>query len=314
MERFYSNGKLLLTGEYLVLDGALSLAIPTKYGQSLNIEAIEASKLVWKSLDEKENIWFKDEFLIGETIKSRSVDSSNDINERLIQILNIAKKLNPNFLNTENGFKVTTRLDFPRQWGLGTSSTLINNIAQWANVDPYQLLKQSFDGSGYDIACAKHSLPITYQLFVKTNEVSCDTQNNTRAIKEIAFNPSFKDHLYFVYLNQKQNSRDGIARYKNNISDLSEYISTISTITQNIILCKTLDEFILLIEKHEYIISKIIHQDPIKKRLFSDFNGGIKSLGAWGGDFVLAASKNNPTDYFKKKGYQTVISFENMIL
>jgi len=33
MASFYSNGKLLITGEYLVLDGAKALALPTKYGQ-----------------------------------------------------------------------------------------------------------------------------------------------------------------------------------------------------------------------------------------------------------------------------------------
>ena len=32
---FYSPGKLMLTGEYLVLDGASSLALPTMLGQSL---------------------------------------------------------------------------------------------------------------------------------------------------------------------------------------------------------------------------------------------------------------------------------------
>ena len=31
---FYSNGKLLLTSEYVVLDGAIALAIPTRLGQS----------------------------------------------------------------------------------------------------------------------------------------------------------------------------------------------------------------------------------------------------------------------------------------
>ena len=39
---FYSPGKLLLTGEYVVLDGAKSLAIPTIFGQSLNITSIPA--------------------------------------------------------------------------------------------------------------------------------------------------------------------------------------------------------------------------------------------------------------------------------
>ena len=56
MQTFYSNGKLLITGEYVVLDGALSLALPTKFGQSLIIESINDQKLVWKSFDEKEEI------------------------------------------------------------------------------------------------------------------------------------------------------------------------------------------------------------------------------------------------------------------
>ena len=53
---FYSHGKLLLSGEYVVLDGALSLAIPTKYGQSLILESIEESKFLWKSFDENKNV------------------------------------------------------------------------------------------------------------------------------------------------------------------------------------------------------------------------------------------------------------------
>ena len=40
-QTFYSNGKLLLTGEYLVLNGAVALAIPTKFGQTLTIPASE---------------------------------------------------------------------------------------------------------------------------------------------------------------------------------------------------------------------------------------------------------------------------------
>jgi hypothetical protein len=34
---FYSNGKLLITGEYLILDGAKGLALPTKMGQNLSV-------------------------------------------------------------------------------------------------------------------------------------------------------------------------------------------------------------------------------------------------------------------------------------
>lgn len=318
MERFYSNGKLLLTGEYVVLDGALSLAIPTKYGQSLEIESFDTPKIIWTSLDEKETIWFECQFLIfNEMLKqSRKHSGQHDeISNRLIKILNFAKKQNPKFLSSVKGFKVTTKLDFPRHWGLGTSSTLINNIAKWAEVDAYLLLNETFGGSGYDIACAQHNTPITYQILNSQNEISSVIQNNEkRDIVEVNFNPSFKNQLYFVYLNQKQNSRDGITQYKKNTSNLSQSISEINTITQNIITCKTLDDFVFLIEKHESIISKIIKQKPVKERLFNDFNGGIKSLGAWGGDFILVASKNNPEAYFKKKGFDTIVTYQNMIL
>ncbi len=57
---------------------------------------------------------------------------------------------------------MNTHLDFPRDWGLGSSSTLINNVAQWAQVDPFDLHFKVSNGSGYDIACANEDSPIVY--------------------------------------------------------------------------------------------------------------------------------------------------------
>tara|TARA_R110002050_G_scaffold24064_2_gene64113 strand:+ start:32965 stop:33879 length:915 start_codon:yes stop_codon:yes gene_type:complete len=302
MQKYYSNGKLLLTGEYVVLDGALSLAVPTKQGQSLTIESIEEPKIIWTSLDELGNTWFENTFFM-EQITSDFSNPSNAISERVIQILNAVKTLNPDFLNTNNGFKITTSLTFPKNWGLGTSSTLINNVAQWANVDAFELLKLTFGGSGYDIACTQNNQPITYQL-----------QKNTIVVNPVDFNPIFKEHLYFVYLNKKQNSRDGIASYNTNKSNLESVIPEINDITTNIISCKTLETFDALIQQHESLISKITKQDTVKDLLFNDFNGSVKSLGAWGGDFVLVTAKENPENYFKTKGFNTVISYDDMIL
>ena len=192
LKSYFSNGKLLLTGEYLVLDGALSLAIPTKYGQSLETESIIDSKLIWKSFDEKGKVWFEDTFEIINNEISLSVRNDNPISKRLLQILNETKKLNPDFLKAQNGFKISTKLDFPQNWGLGTSSTLINNIAQWANIDPYQLLENTFGGSGYDVACAQYNKPITYQLFDNQNEISHAVLNDKkRSNKEVNFNSVF---------------------------------------------------------------------------------------------------------------------------
>ncbi len=314
MQKYYSNGKLLLTGEYVVLDGALSLAMPTKYGQSLKVEPIEEPKIIWTSLDEEKNVWFENEFLIEE-ITSPHTSRNDDISNRLTQILNEAKKLNPSFLASNKGFKITTELDFSKNWGLGTSSTLINNIAQWAEVDAYSLLRNTFDGSGYDIACTQHNSPITYQLFNNLDEISHDTRNDKkRNIQEIEFNPSFTEHLYFVFLNKKQNSRKGIKHYNANKEASSSAISEISDITSKIITCNSLETFEKLITTHEQIISKIIKQKLVKDLFFNDFKGNIKSLGAWGGDFVLATSKENPTAYFKTKGFNTVIPYKDMVL
>ena len=67
-QTFYSNGKLLLTGEYVVLDGALALALPTKFGQNLIVEPISSEQILWKSFDQDGSTWFEDEFTFDEII------------------------------------------------------------------------------------------------------------------------------------------------------------------------------------------------------------------------------------------------------
>lgn len=286
-----------------MLDGALSLAVPTKYGQSLTVEKNNLSKITWESLNEKGAIWLKFEFELG--TDGTLLEASNYKGSKVVfDILNVAKQLNPEFLNTnKTGFKITTKLDFAENWGLGSSSTLINNIAQWAKVDAFKLLKSAFGGSGYDIACAQHDTPITFQL-----------KNNSQEVLELDFNPSFKEHLYFVHLNKKQNSREGIKQYQKNKTNASSAAIVINDITTTMINSDSLEVFEELLMRHESLISKITKQRPIKERLFTNFPGCIKSLGAWGGDFVLVTCKTNPKDYFKEKGFETVIRYTDMVL
>jgi mevalonate kinase len=306
LKTFRSNGKLLLTAEYVVLDGAKALAIPTKYGQSLMITENTTHNILWKSINELGEVWFEDEFLINNSSRKLKVKAKNytDISKRLIQILKAAHDLNPEFLNSKQGYTITTQQDFNRLWGLGTSSTLINNIANWAKIDAYKLLEKTFSGSGYDIACAQNDTPITYLLKFRQKPL----------IETINFDPSFKSQLYFVYLNQKQNSRDGIAAFKKKGRIDVEIIANIYKLTEQMITCESLSAFEKLIITHEAIISELIEQKPIKERLFKDFNGTVKSLGAWGGDFVLATSETDPTEYFKAKGFNTIIPYSEMVL
>ena len=73
-------------------------------------------------------------------------------------------------------------------------------------------------------------------------------------------------------------------------------------------------EFEKLIVAHEDIISKTINIEPIKKRLFSDYKSGvIKSLGAWGGDFVLVTGNKSNMSYFSNKGYDEIIPYKDLV-
>ena len=304
---YYSHGKLLLTAEYLVLDGVEALAIPTQKGQWLFVEENDDDNIItWRSFDEHGNCWFETSLqLENETLRQIHDNSEeNTITDTLISILNAAKALNPNFLSSGKGYLAESRLEFHREWGLGSSSTLINNIAQWAKVNPFELLENSFGGSGYDIACAQHDTPIIYR-----------RTEGKPVIKEAHFDPPFKDSLHFVYLNQKQNSKESIKRYQSlPLKDFDKAEAAISEITTQILNCSDMEEFQELINTHEEIISKIIKTDTVKLRLFPDYHGSIKSLGGWGGDFVLVTGSAAEMNYFKDKGYTTIVRYAEMVL
>lgn len=316
MKQFYSNGKLLITGEYLVLEGATSFALPTKFGQDLTIEPIRENHLIWVSFDENKHCWFEAVFdlpklrLINATFSSKEEGSQEKVAETLQTILQETRTLNPQFLQSTNGFIVKTNLTFPRNWGLGSSSTLINNIAQLAKVDAYKLLWNAFSGSGYDIACAQNNRPILYQL----NLIHQQSKRDDVVVNQVDFNPPYKNQLFFVHLNKKQNSREGILRFKEKKGKIDNEINRVSEISRELINATSLLDFESLITEHENIISKIIELPKVKELYFSDYFGKIKSLGAWGGDFILATGNENTIHYFKSKGYKTVVPYTEMIL
>jgi mevalonate kinase len=306
LERFYSNGKLLITGEYLVLDGALALAIPTRFGQSMEVAPLDENIIKWTAKRSDDSLWFEHEISINSLLNEvtkESLPEEGSPQNTLEKILRKANFLNPDYLKDEKGLNISTKLDFPNNWGLGSSSTLINNIAQLFNINPYSLLRMTFGGSGYDIAAAQVDNPITFQITGEENRVLSSN-----------FDPVFKDQLFFVHLNKKQNSRDSIKHYKDTSSEnLYEAIEKVSALTERFIACQTIEEFKLLIEIHETLISKIINTPKVKTELFPDFSGAIKSLGGWGGDFVLATGGQEEQEYFKAKGYTTIISYQDMI-
>ena len=301
-QTFYSNGKLLLTSEYVVLDGAKALALPTKFGQDLTVEDGANQEIIWTSFDFDHYIWFESTFSFQDIREKISFENQPEKNT-LVRIFHEAFLLNPEYLNQVDGYHIETQLGFPRKWGLGTSSTLINNIAQWLQIDAFTLLKNSFGGSGYDIACAQNDTAILYRLL-----------NGHPTVEKIFFEPQCVSNLYFVYLNQKQSSKSAIASYFGKSYRVEELIPYFDSITDDVLQKNDFVNLSLLLKKHETKMSEVLSLTTIQDQLFSDFNGTIKSLGAWGGDFVLVVAAENPTSYFKEKGFETILPYAEMIL
>ncbi len=286
----------------MVLDGAKALALPTKFGQDLVVEKGENNSIHWKSFDNDGTVWFDEIVSFSEITTKAKTENQNEKNT-LIDILHEAYLLNQDFINSSEGYFISTHLTFPKFWGLGTSSTLINNIAQWLAIDAFVLLKNSFGGSGYDIACAQNDTALFYQLI-----------DGNPIVKPIDFKPECSSHIYFVYLNKKQSSKSAIETYYKKQKKLDKILPEINSISERLVEISNFDNWADLIKNHENIMSEVLEEPTVKSKLFPDFNGSIKSLGAWGGDFVLVLSKENPIAYFSAKGYDTVIPYDEMIL
>lgn len=299
-ETYHAQGKLLLTGEYFVLDGALALALPTRLGQHFKVEPGKAGELSWQSYDADGTCWFNAMVEIP-SLKILSGEATEPA-QRLVQVLEQAFLLSETSLESLAGCAITSQLDFSRHWGLGSSSTLISFVAHLAQVDPYVLLAKTFGGSGYDLACALAKGAIVYQ-----NQVA----------DPVAFHPPFADQLYFVYLGKKQNSREGIQRYRALGERVKASLGEINQLTLNVIACTSLGDFEALMLRHEMIVGSMLDLPRAQDLYFSDYWGVVKSLGAWGGDFVLVTSDRGAVttkNYFQQKGFEVVLPYKSLIL
>ncbi len=276
---FRANGKLLLSGEYTVLDGAKALAIPTKLGQTLSVTQEDSNqrKLSWKSFNHDGSLWF--EALFDRNLQILHADQV-DVAERLQNLLVKAIQANPDFYAEQYWYEAETHLEFNREWGLGSSSTLVSLIAQWAEVDAFELLQNTFGGSGYDVMCATAQNPITFQLI-----------DGKPIVQEVDFDPAFKQELSFYYTGNKQYSNKEVTRYRELDFDRAKAVQHINRLTDSFLVCSSIQEFQKLIDEHENLMSEILRMPKAKELLLPNYSGSVKSLGAWGGDFVLLAGE-----------------------
>lgn len=298
--KIFSPGKLMLTSEYFAIDGALVLAVPTKPGQELFFEEIDdtQSNIIWEAFHQ-EKPWLRAEI----NYKNWKIVETNipESAEFIVKVLqNIQHHSEIKFKNA-NSYRFKTNLQFPADFGLGSSSTLMTNLAEWAEIDAFQLNELCLGGSGYDIAVAKEKTAILYQ-----------NSNSRRKIEKIYFNPVFKNELIFIHLNQKQDSREGINLYRSKTKS-PELISDFSELTKEVIQCNELEKFSELMQIHEQKLSHFLGIQTSKEKYFEECPVFIKSLGAWGGDFVMSRKFAGFQEYFLGKGFSTVFEWSDLI-
>lgn len=300
-KQYHSNGKLLITGEYLVLRGAKALALPLKYGQNLEITKLDKSKeLLWRTYV-RGRLWFEAKFdqelnILDSTLRMVAI--------QLQKVLKATLHFRGVSAHSITGHEIRSDIDFDINWGFGSSSSLISNIGYWLQINPFQLLFATTNGSGYDVAAARSEKPIFYHL-----------KDNVPYYEPASFNPGFKNSLYFVYMGQKQRSEHSVQRF-NELEVPQHQINRITELTDEIIKADTLTAFENILEEHNALISEILGQPTPKSLQFPDFDGVIKPLGAWGGDFILVTSrkgKDYVQNYFSKKGKETLFSYSELV-
>jgi mevalonate kinase len=293
-----SNGKILLTGEYTVMKGAKALSLPVEYGQTMLVKPVKKDYTEWKTYLKNRSLMLYLRMTpdLEKVIEQKPAEAGNEI----IHILRVLKKMNPHLF--KRAYQIETRFEFDIHLGLGASSTLIANLSKWAQVNPFSLLDATFNGSGVDVVTSLSGKPLVFQ-----------RTGFGREWQFVDFKPPFGKNLFFVYLNKKQPTIKAVQKFKN--MDFKPGLKEeISRITEEILQVKDLSHFNELIEKHDELTGKAIRQRPVKKRLFPDFPGGMKSLGAWGGDLILVTGNYKQIEnYFKEKGYPVIFKYNDLI-
>lgn len=299
MNSIFSPGKLMLTAEYFALDGALVLAVPTKPGQELFYadKPDQKSIIYWEAFHQNQP-WLN----IKIDYKNWMVLETNlpDAAAFIMKVLKNIQHLSSTKLQNQESYHLKTNLQFPSNYGLGSSSTLMNNLSEWANINPFELNQRSLGGSGYDIAVAASKSAILFQ------------SQPEMVYHKINFNPDFKDQLIFIHLNQKQDSREGIRAYRAREKSI-ELIREITEITNKVVQCSSLSEFESLMNQHEDLVSGFLGIEKAKNLYFKDCPSFIKSLGAWGGDFVMSKKFEDYQNWFSERGFETIFEYKELI-
>ncbi|HMY84500.1 MAG: hypothetical protein KDC31_11690 [Saprospiraceae bacterium] len=286
---YNARGKLMITGEYLALKGARCLAWPTHALHHLEVHTLagQPGTLIWNASDKDGKPWFDALFSTSERVETIS-SSDFSAADYLGRMLNAAIALKGKNILEHASFHVETKIEWPMEWGMGSSSSLLVNIASWFGVNPFTLQQKTIGGSGYDIACGLSDEVIVFQ-------------NAGKLLANKVHRPEILvQYAGFAYLGKKADTASAITDFSSRTEgmDLTAKIHLIDRLTYHILDAKTVHHAIKAIEIHEEVIGSLLDVEPIKLRLYKDFDGAVKSLGAWGGDFIMFVG-SKPLEEFR---------------
>jgi len=276
---YHAHWKILLSGEYMILDWAVGCWLSTCHGQTLEVKEITSNiPVIHRKAEEQWKIRF--EWIYDKKNNIWTSSSSDDVARYLSHLFLFGIKNNKVLHSDNKSYEVKTHLSYPRNRWLWSSSTIIYLYAQLIEANPFDVhMHQHPSGSGYDIACAWASWPL---LFEKTDK-------NPFLVTPINWKPSFHKNLYFVYSWKKQNTHES-----------------------------SVDERSSLIIEHEKIIAQHLGATPIQTTRFADNDSiVVKSLWWWGWDFLLVTWKWEKSDlikYMNEKHITHIFTWDEFIL
>lgn len=293
-----ANGKFLITGEYMVLRGAEALALPLAQGQRILLVPHEGEAIYWEGFAPAGK-WFETALHADTLAVLAGADAEKST--RLVNILREIRKQAPDFL--KGGWWVRTDLDFDPAFGMGSSSTLLALLCDAAGVDALPVLKNTFGGSGYDLACAFVQTPIRYTL------ADAEARTETVSLAE-----DVARHILFVYSGNKMVSSGEVKKFSS-LHIPAETVDAFTGFTREALAAADHRAFAQVMRRHEEQLGRLLEQ-PVLQTRFPDFGGTVKSMGAWGGDFFMAVADDVEAakTYFESKGLGPVYRYSEIVL
>lgn len=288
----------------MVMYGADALSLPLVKGQTLQLIPRETKDtFTWKAYYQNKT-WFVIEFKPSNL--NIIYTTNTPIAETLAGYLRSIIALSSRFQKELFTWDVETHLDFHPEWGMGSSSTLTALLAEWAELNPLDLHFEISPGSGYDVASAIANGPIVYRI-----------KHDSPQYQHVHFDPPFSENIFFAWLGNKQSSHESVLEYKDLLKPAYEEIQFFSSITDKMLKAKEWTEFGELMKEHEARLSKRLSLPPLAEKLFPDLKGYAKSLGAWGGDFIMIVTDQDQKElkaYLKSKNIRTLFPYNEIVL